>query len=75
MTGTGARQKEACSPIELLASPKSIMIGMWNVQMMYRIILALYPLRVMIICFKVTMHFDESKDTHQENISLTMNKS
>lgn len=35
MTGRGVSQKEACSPIGLLASPKSIMkIGTWNVRMM-----------------------------------------
>ena len=38
MTGTGVSRKEACSPIESLASPKSIIkIATWNVRTMYRI--------------------------------------
>ena len=63
MTGTGVSRKEACSPMESLASPKSIMkIGTLNVRTMYEIgktavvaremrkqniFLALSPLRVM----------------------------
>ena len=38
MTGTGVSRKEACSPIELLASPKSILkTGTWNVRTVYQI--------------------------------------
>ena len=38
MTGTGVSRKEACSPIEPLVTPKSVMkIGTWDVRTMYRI--------------------------------------
>ena len=37
MTGTGVSRKEACSPMELLASPKFIMkTGTWNVRTVYQ---------------------------------------